>query len=286
MTAANERDIIVFGASLTGVAASIRLKRLGYNPLLCNLYGFPGGTITEALNLLQIKNLTNEGSVTNKLIELLNEEKHSFLYRNDSEVVINPESLKNILLRSLKENQIDLLFHVRPLELKYRNSKPILSLIAKEGIIEVAADRIIDTSGDSAILGILDNNYFSNASWCLNLITSPGDASNIKDIAEPGSYRTLFDRRHWISISMDVENPLRAEIVAQGHINRITDRLNERGMRIQLLPARSMPHYPDIREFKKYDFIDLPEQHINASYRREEELIRSEEFENYIVNRF
>ncbi|MFO7873370.1 MAG: FAD-dependent oxidoreductase [Bacteroidales bacterium] len=144
----NHFDTIIWGPSLTGIQKAIELKRKGQKVLLAGKFGFPGGKATESLaSLFRLQDLNGSGFYK-RFFEEVKQLQHSVLFRNQYWVLLHPEAVKRVCWEMLAAEDIDLLFHVVPLDVGYKHDLFELQLFGKEGEIMLTAGDVIDESND------------------------------------------------------------------------------------------------------------------------------------------
>lgn len=230
-------DYIIYGATLSGIAASISACRAGYSVLLINYYGFPGGNITEGLCCMQLKHgWQNTDSFAESLIKEAAGENWGILFEDENKVVLNPETVKYLLLQKLTENGVDLLFHVQPCEVIKEEDHYCIHLLAKEGIIKAEAKELIDASDNMGLASFLSPVDKSVKGMKLNIFTTklPSLSDSLFDIAD--NYVLLPDQRAWVSMNIDETDLLEAEKASQRKLEEISSALEKAGARLQIVP--------------------------------------------------
>lgn len=140
-------DIIIWGPSLEGIKKAIELKQEGKDVLLAGKFGFPGGKATESLSsLFSAKNFDDNG-ILSRFLKLVEGLKYGILYRNAQWILMHPEAIKRVCWQLLDENNIELLFHVIPLELETGNPMR-MDVFGREGKFILEANQILDLSDD------------------------------------------------------------------------------------------------------------------------------------------
>jgi len=140
-------DTIIWGPSLEGIKAAIELKQEGKDVLLAGKFGFPGGKATESLSCLFSSGYFNDDGILSKFLKLVEGLKYGILYRNAQWILMHPEAVKRICWQLLEENNIELLFHVIPLELQSGNPMR-MEVFGREGKFTLKAGHILDMSDD------------------------------------------------------------------------------------------------------------------------------------------
>jgi|GEM_PF-1415346 len=270
-------DYCIWGATLQGIAAASLLRGRGFRVKILNRYGFPGGSITESLNCSQKipKTLPENLSL---IFESLRKKKQYFLKSETDKYLFNPEVVKISLQEFLEDSGTDVLYHVVPKEVAKEFDTMKITLIAKEGIIEVYSKNFIDASDD--LSGIMSESSV-NASfrYFYNIFINSGQKFTLP--AEFNIYNQVIleDGRVWYSFALQPINNLFSELYAQILINKLSEHFNNTGRRIQLLPAQS--HIQ-----KSASIPETSEGTIIANYENDsfhfspdEEFIKAKEFE-------
>lgn len=227
-------DYLIYPANLLGIVAAKKLIRRHNKILLINRYGFAGGNITSALNIVQ-KSMHNDSSSTYSIFNLL-ERENGFFLREEEQIILNPEIFKFVCQKQLTDINVELLFHVRPIDCQETNKHFLLKLISREGLIEIKAKRIIDLS-EGQELSILNNSLSKKlVTQKINLISAP--IKNKIGFEKIEFYKLLDDGRMFISQKIYSESEV-DEMKAQETINEISEILHNCGSRVQILPVES-----------------------------------------------
>lgn len=190
-------DYIIYKASLNGIKLAKKLKDQGKNVLVINTVGFCGDSITETLNLYQSKEFVLKFPFSEKL---------SFIYQDDKNVVLEPETLKLELHRFLVSNDIEHLFYVN---IEQINENQII-LLAKEGSIKINFEFLVDSSDNLDIYRYFYSDYqFTDA--YIHLITNKPLENGIIDQYEWIKYLKLNDNRYFVTLKNDEKNLLKLD---------------------------------------------------------------------------
>lgn len=221
-------DYIIYKASLNGIKLAKKLKDQGKNVLIINTIGFCGDTITETLNLYQSKEFILNFPFSNKL---------SFLYEDNSFVVLDPETLKLELHRFLVSNNIEHLFYVN---IEQINDNQI-ELLAREGSIKINFDILVDASDNLDVYRYFYSDYqFTDA--YIHLITNKPLENRILNQYDWIKYLKLNDIRYFVTLKNDEKNLLKLD-------NRMMDILiefdkNIYPIRSQIVPGNTHKIFP------------------------------------------
>jgi hypothetical protein len=225
-------DYIVLGASLPGVVFAIKKSLAGHSVLLTNMYGFPGGSITESLNCLQEANEHDVLGIARKVHEGISRD---MLQRS----VVNPESLKFILQHMLETSAVDLHFHVLPKKITItEGGSTEITLLAKEGQTVVLGNKVIDASETYEGAALLGRKRTVVERSVNVFISRPADDhflawERISQAVE------LSDGRYWISLRHDAHDDLFAENETQTLLDACEAILERSGSRIQVFPLHA-----------------------------------------------
>lgn len=243
----NFYDVVVIGANVPGVFFAIEQKKLGYNVLLVNKYGFPGGYLTESLSLLQIIENEDLFPVLKEWISKMTEEK-GFLFRASTTYVFDPESVKISLLKLLKEYEIDLLFHVFPrgmgIEKKQDNK---LALWGKEGAIEIRCSYLFDATENFIMNPLFEEGENIPVEYKTNLITTEVMREKLTDLEGYENLFQLSDGRCYIQFPFAPEQKDFYETYAQKKLDKAAKYLKKNNCRIQVVSPQSEVIY-DVKQ--------------------------------------
>lgn len=274
-------DTLIYSANFSGVLAALILKSKKKKVLLLNRYGFFGGTVTESLNLYQKKLSSSfENSIlAEKILKRIYSDRDGLLFENDTHLIFNPEVVKYILQKICEENEIELLFHITPTEIKFEEDSIRLKVFGREGEINLGCKQIFDFSTETTFAPLIEKTSRSFLGSFVNFITLPVENEFILDDA----YQKikLRDNRWWISIKHINVNLLNVEEISQSDFDRYDEQLRANGSRIQIVPAQSNL----IFDFKRTDKFDnrifLQKDFIN-SFEPDDELLIAGSTENFL----
>jgi hypothetical protein len=222
-------DHIVIGASLHGILYAVTRAERGESVLLTNVYGFPGGSITEYLNCLQ---QTDRALLSGKTAELWD----AVAQENFSAHIVNPEKVKYSLQQLLERSAVELYFHTTPSAIAPRPDGTIgVTLLAKEGNVTVTGSHVVDASEDygGAVLAGCTRTVRSRS---LHLfITAPRDTSFLAFDRIRTSVQ-LQDGRYWLTLNVQTADELFAENESHELLDTFRTVLEASGSRIQVLP--------------------------------------------------
>lgn len=164
-------DVIVIGGGPGGVPAAVAAARNGARVLLVESYGFLGGMATNALVLPYMKYSAGKTMIVRGLFEEFQDimEAHGAVKRftttPEQQIRLNTfttdledrahfddEPMKHLLDRFVLDAGAELLFHTRAVGvLKEGNAIRAVRVFHKGGIEDLAADIVIDSTGDGDI---------------------------------------------------------------------------------------------------------------------------------------
>lgn len=159
-----EPDILVVGAGPAGIGAAIAAARNGAKVLLVERYGFIGGNLTIAMvnpmftfhdtqGRQVIKGIA--GELVDRLVALKLSEGHvtDLTFDNASMTPFDPEGMKILLLRMVKESGADLLLHTQVAGVIAEKNKVWAVIIeSKSGRQAILPQYVIDCSADADIV--------------------------------------------------------------------------------------------------------------------------------------
>ncbi|MGE5353782.1 MAG: FAD-dependent oxidoreductase [Acidobacteriota bacterium] len=276
MNSSKRYDIVVYGATVAGIVYALNKKGEGKNVLLINRYGFPGGSITSALNCLQRLKEPEQEGFYEQFISSLKNYKGGILYSDESRVLLNPEAVKTVLLELLVASGIDMLFHVSPLNSLSRGEDLLeLDLIGKDGIIKVIASSIVDFSENFLFSFIYGNFLPRENSTKINLFTTmPLDDGFLK-YEGISNYVKLNDGRYWVSLK-SLEN------LSEKEARSFTPVLHSSGARIQLLPSEVYTWFEfDHERQTSHGPVKTIEEMLLKNFLSDEQLLKAFEIEKY-----
>lgn len=275
-------DVVIYSANLAGIIAASVLKSKGKKVLLLNRYGFVGGTLTESLNLYQkkIPSAFNKSDIINQILRRIYSNKDGILFENEDYFVLNPEVIKYILQKFCEEKNIELLFHIAPYKIEFREDQIDLIIIGREGKIYLKCKSLLDFSTEFTFAPLIDKSSRILKKSFVNFITLP--VSNEKIFDDVYCKIKLRDNRWWISIEHKDLNLLNVEELAQNSFEEFDIKLRERNSRIQIIPAQSNL----IFEFQKSDKFDKKISFITdfvSSFNVDDEVIFSNKIEKFFL---
>ncbi len=149
-------DIIVIGGGFAGCGAALSAARNGAKVLLVERINALGGApCTEAINPF-MRNATrmpesgkDEELSRGIILELIDAMTAENATRGN---IFNPEYLKIVLNRKMKEAGVDLLFNSMLVSAKKEGGRVVSATVAnKAGLMELEADYFVDATGDAAL---------------------------------------------------------------------------------------------------------------------------------------
>lgn len=159
-----EPDVLVVGAGPAGIGAAIAAARNGAKTLLIERYGFIGGNLTIAMvnpmftfhdihGKQVIKGIA--GELVDRLVELKQSDGHvsDLTFDNASMTPFDPEGMKILLLRMVKESGAQLLLHSLVVGATRKGNKVDSVIIeSKSGRHAIIPKYVIDCSADADIV--------------------------------------------------------------------------------------------------------------------------------------
>lgn len=274
-------DTIIFSANLAGIVTALKSKTEGEKVLLLNRYGFFGGTLTESLNLYQRKIQASESKsdFLNKILKQISLDKDGILFEDDDYFILNPEVVKYKLQKICEEYNVELLFHITPYKVEFKDDEINLLVIGREGEIKLKCKRLFDFSTEFSFAPLIDKSSRIFLKSFVNFITLPVPDESIFD----DTYRKikLNDKRWWISLEHNNLNLTNVEFAAQESLDLFDKKLRDNGSRIQIVPAQSNL----IFDFKRTDKFDKRIYFLTDfihSFNPEDELIIANSIEKVI----
>lgn len=159
-----EPDVLVVGAGPAGIGAAIAAARNGAKTMLVERYGFIGGNLTIAMvnpfftfhdihGRQVIRGIA--GELVERLVKLNLSDGHTtdLTFDNASMTTFDPEGMKIVLLRMVKEAGVELLLHSHVAGAVRKDSKVEAVIVEnKSGRQAILPKYIIDCSADADIL--------------------------------------------------------------------------------------------------------------------------------------
>lgn len=230
-------DYVIYPANISGIIIAKLLSKKG-KVLLLNRFGFMGGDITSALNLIQLKP-SQAYSMASKIINSIS--MNEFLFQNEVSAVINPEYYKIALQEFIEQEKVEFLFHIRPLKLIFNKDLFELEVIAKEGVLKFSTKKLYDLSETQELTNLIYRDSRSFKNQYINFITTKLIEENILQSFNINQIQKLDDGRYFFSIKLNSDKL--DEIEAQEIFISISKILWHEKARIQLLPAESLILY-------------------------------------------
>lgn len=159
-----EPDVLVVGAGPAGIGAAIAAARNGADTLLVERYGFIGGNLTIAMvNPMFTFHDTNgrqvikgiAGELVDRLVDMKLSEGHvtDLTFDNASMTPFDPEGMKILLLRMVKESGANLLLHTQLVgAVKKDRRVEALIIESKSGRQAILPKEVVDCSADADIV--------------------------------------------------------------------------------------------------------------------------------------
>jgi hypothetical protein len=159
-----EPDILVVGAGPAGIGAAIAAARNGAKTLLIEKYGFIGGNLTIAMvnPFFTFHDINGRqvirgiaGEVVDRLVDLNMSDGHTtdLTFDNASMTTFDPEGMKIVLLRMVKESGADMLLHAQVVGATRKdNNVDAVIIESKSGRQAILPKYVIDCSADADIV--------------------------------------------------------------------------------------------------------------------------------------
>lgn len=152
-------DLLIVGGGSAGASAAITAGKLGLSVSLIERYGFLGGSSTQMLDTFYGFYTPGDhpkkivGGTPSMVVDELNAHGEVFLrpntYGAGTGVNYNPERLKWLWDKQLKESGVSVFLHTILLEVEKNENAYNCIVWTKEGIFKIAASYVIDASGDA-----------------------------------------------------------------------------------------------------------------------------------------
>ncbi|MBU2446949.1 MAG: FAD-dependent oxidoreductase [Bacteroidetes bacterium] len=275
-------DTIISGATLCGIVSSIHEVKKRRKVLLINSYGFPGGSITEALNIYQ--SLNDKTETVSRILKKIESDKFGILLRSSNVIFLNPESVKYIFQKEIEQAGIDVLFHVQPYEIEILNDGGYeITLIGREGKIKFTTEKIIDASDNFQISSLLGRKR-KLLSARVNLLTNKLNQlhHSLKNYVDQSVQ--LEDGRYWLSFEVKSSDEIFLETAAHKKISELSELFLKSCGRIQILPAQTQMIYSIKREKSLDKNFYLINDLLTREFGPDEELLKVVELEKLITN--
>ncbi|HDR03690.1 MAG TPA: FAD-dependent oxidoreductase [Candidatus Marinimicrobia bacterium] len=228
-------DLAIWGATVHGVMLAAEAVRSGKKVLLLNRYGFPGGRLTAALNLVQ----QIPDSVENEIfLDFLQAIVKDAIVVDENRSFLEPETLKYKLWEMAAQSGAKLLFHVLPTALKERDEQVTLNLAGREGALTVKCSELFDAGDDGLLLSLLKPEAVQITRLALNAIIHLDDLK----YWESGPIWERFpitDQRVWLSAAFSPSKKFDLEAAFHQKLAQWHDSLQKAGGRIQLIPLEA-----------------------------------------------
>lgn len=231
-------DTIIWGPSLEGIKKAIELKNEGQQVLLCGKFGFPGGKASESLASLFPLDYFNDNGILAHLLEEVKLLRFGVLFQNAQWVLLHPEAVKRICWQMINDHNIEILFHVIPLEIK-KEEKTYIDLFGREGKLTITTDTLLDLSDDKYLNNLTGepksrdmviNSFFNDP--------LPADFPGFQIIRR-------FETPIGQYISLSVKNVASGEI--EQTFNRELDRLSKESWKKHQARILMVPVYPEVK---------------------------------------
>lgn len=241
----NHYDFVVYGASITGVCCSRFLSEAGFRVLLVNEYGFAGGAITETLSLYQTFETEKLSHCAASIVQKIKSEPNALLAEDDNGILINPELLKYILQEEIVSHSVETLFHCKILDYTYKMDALKITLSGREGQTEIMCNKLIDATDEGEIMIAITDKSKPRSVYYNMLADSSLSMLQFPEMIE--EKKTTMKNISWFSFELDAEHNLSLEQQVHELIIRITESIELKNKKIQLLAPRI---------FRKHSFFE------------------------------
>jgi hypothetical protein len=222
-------DHIIIGASIPGVIFALAQAEAGKTVLLSNMFGFPGGSITEQLNCLQVADRSALSGTSIALFDAVTKD-------NFGASIVNPETVKYTLQQYMERSSVSLLFHVTPVRIVPTDNGTVdVTMLAKEGTITVSGRHVTDATEDYSA-AVLFGRKRTVAERSIHLFISAPADEQFLSFEKIRKAVKLADGRYWITLAIASQDELFAENESHETLDSFRSVLDRSGSRIQVLP--------------------------------------------------
>ena len=282
-------DYIIYPANLSGCIFAIKKAKEGASVLLLNEYGFPGGELTNSLCCYQTVRKETLDGLTKDIFHNIVSRKNSVFYEENNSYVLNPETIKIALQEILEINNIDLLFHVFPIDIKNNDKTKSIFLTAREGTIERKSLNIIDTSENFSLIKFFGLKKIL-VKCSLNIFlckSSQYETFNFDSIIRLSSVEKsirLNNSRYWVSLSVPLtKNELFIENFSQETLNEFEIYALNNGFRVQLVAPQTARTYQREQTDLVENFMFHPKLKHSKDFSLEDIFMEANYFENELM---
>ncbi|MFW5707106.1 MAG: FAD-dependent oxidoreductase [Bacteroidota bacterium] len=231
-------DTIIWGPSLEGIKKAIELKQNGREVLLAGKFGFPGGKATESLACLFAPEYFNDDGILSRFLHLAEGLKYGILYRNTHWILLHPEAVKRVCWQLLDENNIELLFHIIPLEI-HQGDSTRMEVFGREGKFTLEAGQLLDFSDDRSLDNLKQET--GNRDVFINSFFHDPLPANFPGFTITRSIQTPIGQ--YVSVAMKNVHPEEIERI----FNRELDRLSKESWKKHQARILMVPVYPEVK---------------------------------------
>jgi hypothetical protein len=277
-------DQVIYGGNPAAIIYALIKKKQGNKVLLVNKFGFLGGSITSGLNCYQVINKTKTEGYYSEFLNAIEKSSNGILFRENNNVIINPEEIKMQSLQILEKYEMDMLFHVNPSDYRCTKDELIeLDLLAKEGKIKILCHKLIDASEDFLIVKLKSRQLLREIYSRVNVFTTrPSKVDFSENVLVKNSLK-LNDGRYWISLDSSKED-IQGENL-DDIIERFNSSLNNSGARIQVTPIEKYTYIENRFNYEEDINVKTLDGILGRNYIATEQLKRAEETENYFIQK-
>ncbi len=282
-------DYIIYPANLSGCIFAIKKAKEGASVLLLNDYGFPGGGLTNSLCCYQAVSKENLDGLTKDIFHNIVSRKNSVFYEENNSYVLNPETIKISLQEMLELNNINLLFHVFPIDIKNNDNTKSIFLTAREGTIEKQSLNIIDTSENFSLIKFFGLKKklvkcYLNIFLCQSSQYETSDFDSIIRHSSVDKNIKLNDSRYWVSLNIPItKNEMFIENFSQEILNEFEIYALNNGFRVQLVAPQTARLYQGEQTDLSENFVLHPKLKNSKDFSLEDIFMEANYFENELM---
>lgn len=242
---------IIWGASIKGIEKAIALKDLGEKALVLNKLGFPGGKYTESLACYISRKSFHEEFLGLKIGEALKNVKYGIIYEDSDRYLLHPEAIKRICWDLIRLHDLEILFHVTPLEIIHESSFVRLKLFGREGEITIISEHFHDFSDDNFFNSGLPGRRNKVCNMRINCFFRQINENLVNDVGI--KYTIPCDLGYYVCIEEPCQIPENIELQFNKMLDNLTrnawEKYNSRILMLPTFPELIPIDYKDERYF-------------------------------------
>lgn len=147
-------DVLIWGASLSGLEKAVELQEQGKEVLVLNKFGFPGGNFTEALSCLTDDVFFSGDPFRERVRSSVSELNFGVVYNQNNELILHPEAVKRAAWEEITANGLQVIFHLTPLHMVRNGEMTELTVFGREGTFALKAREVLDYSDNRWLTGL------------------------------------------------------------------------------------------------------------------------------------